>query len=137
MLTSTRATGSSLASAAPRQVRGLARGTFAFRTVSRMSASCSGAPPSGSADCSLSLLTAKFLPDTTDSGPCPGPFSPAGRGRTHRGPDTACGVRAPAYGRERQAYSPAALRSASTRSVRSQVKSGSSRPKWPYAAVWA
>lgn len=34
-------------------------------------------------------------------------------------------------------YSPAALRSASTRSVRSHVKSGSSRPKWPYAAVWA
>src|SRR5690606_26157704 len=28
-------------------------------------------------------------------------------------------------------YSPAALRSSSTRSVRSQVKSGSSRPKWP------
>ncbi len=26
--------------------------------------------------------------------------------------------------------------SSSTRSVRSQVKSGSSRPKWPYAAVW-
>ncbi|GAA2517171.1 hypothetical protein GCM10010276_78110 [Streptomyces longisporus] len=35
------------------------------------------------------------------------------------------------------AYSPAALRSASTRSVFSQVNSGSSRPKWPYAAVWA
>ncbi|GHG09335.1 hypothetical protein GCM10018777_22200 [Streptomyces albogriseolus] len=34
-------------------------------------------------------------------------------------------------------YSPAAFFSASTRSVRSQVKSGSSRPKWPYAAVWA
>lgn len=32
---------------------------------------------------------------------------------------------------------PAAARRASTRSVRSQVKSGSSRPKWPYAAVWA
>ncbi len=31
----------------------------------------------------------------------------------------------------------AAAWSASTRSVRSQVKSGSSRPKWPYAAVRA
>lgn len=31
---------------------------------------------------------------------------------------------------------PAAAFRASTRSVRSQVKSGSSRPKWPYAAVW-
>ena len=30
---------------------------------------------------------------------------------------------------------PTAFCSASTRSVRSQVKSGSSRPKWPYAAV--
>ena len=37
----------------------------------------------------------------------------------------------------RQSARPAALRSASTRSVRSQVNSGSSRPKWPYAAVLA
>ena len=36
-----------------------------------------------------------------------------------------------------QAPAPAAARRASTRSVRSQVKSGSSRPKWPYAAVCA
>ncbi len=36
-----------------------------------------------------------------------------------------------------EGYSPAAFRSASTRSVRSHVKSGISRPKWPYAAVWA
>ncbi|CAM5230122.1 hypothetical protein SALBM217S_00002 [Streptomyces griseoloalbus] len=48
----------------------LARGTLARRTVSRISASCSGAPAPGSgapapgsADCSFSLLTAKFLPD--------------------------------------------------------------------------
>ena len=33
--------------------------------------------------------------------------------------------------------SPAAARRSSTRSVRSHVKSGSSRPKWPYTAVWA
>ena len=32
---------------------------------------------------------------------------------------------------------PAAERSASALSVRSQVKSWSSRPKWPYAAVFA
>ena len=32
--------------------------------------------------------------------------------------------------------SPAAARSASTRSVRSHVKSWSARPKWPYAAVF-
>jgi hypothetical protein len=31
---------------------------------------------------------------------------------------------------------PAARRSCSTRSVRSQEKSGSVRPKWPNAAVW-
>jgi hypothetical protein len=31
---------------------------------------------------------------------------------------------------------PAAVRSTSALSVRSQVKSGSSRPKWPYAAVF-
>ena len=31
----------------------------------------------------------------------------------------------------------AASRRASARSVASQVKSSSSRPKWPYAAVWA
>ena len=36
-----------------------------------------------------------------------------------------------------EAQTPAAFLSASTRSVRSQVKSGSSRPKWPYAAVCA
>ena len=32
---------------------------------------------------------------------------------------------------------PAASRSCATRSVRSQVKSASGRPKWPYAAVFA
>ena len=50
--------------------------------------------------------------------------------------------RAPVWGslgsrRRAAAQAPAAARTASTRSVRSQVKSGSSRPKWPYAAVWA
>ena len=40
-------------------------------------------------------------------------------------------------GRSRGGYRPAAARRASTRSVCSQVKSGRSRPKWPYAAVWA
>jgi hypothetical protein len=34
-------------------------------------------------------------------------------------------------------YSPAAARSACALSVRSQVNSGSSRPKWPYAAVFS
>ena len=34
-------------------------------------------------------------------------------------------------------YRPAAARSASALSVRSHVKSGSCRPKWPYAAVFA
>lgn len=34
-------------------------------------------------------------------------------------------------------YSPAAARSAAALSVLSQVNSGSSRPKWPYAAVFA
>ena len=34
------------------------------------------------------------------------------------------------------AATPAASRKASALSVRSQVKSGSSRPKWPYAAVF-
>lgn len=65
-----------------------------------------------------------------------------GPARTRRSPDTvtASGLLR-TYGRPgrgcRRTYRPAALRSASTRSVRSQVKSGSSRPKWPYAAVWA
>ncbi|MER8269650.1 hypothetical protein ABT007_36320, partial [Streptomyces griseus] len=55
-------------------------------------------------------------------------------------PDTAFGVRAPlpcsmapaplSYAGGSR-YRPAAARRASTRSVRSQVKSGSSRPKWP------
>ena len=44
--------------------------------------------------------------------------------------------RTPARGR-RAGQAPAAALRASTRSVRSQVKSGSSRPKWPYAAVCA
>ena len=43
-----------------------------------------------------------------------------------------------ALGRDaRRAASPAAARSASALSSRSQVKSWSSRPKWPYAAVFA
>jgi len=40
-------------------------------------------------------------------------------------------------GQRPRRQAPAAFFRASTRSVRSQVKSGSSRPKWPYAAVWA
>ncbi|MFB7939343.1 hypothetical protein, partial [Streptomyces sp. NPDC056049] len=76
MFTTTRATGSSFASAASRHVRGFARGTFAFRTVSRMSASCSG--PSGF---SFSLLTAPYLPDGSDSGADGGsPAPPRGAG---------------------------------------------------------
>ncbi len=39
--------------------------------------------------------------------------------------------REPGLVKNRGAYSPAAFRSASTRSVFSQVNSGSSRPKWP------
>ena len=61
-----------------------------------------------------------------------------GRGRPLRAAD---GVRAraplEAVDAVAAASRPAAARSAAALSVRSQVKSASSRPKWPYAAVFA
>ncbi|MGX1245960.1 hypothetical protein RKD46_007064 [Streptomyces pseudovenezuelae] len=54
------------------------------------------------------------LPDKPEARPPGGGRASYGTGRTYR---------------------PAAFFSASTRSVFSQVNSGSSRPKWPYAAV--
>lgn len=82
-----------------------------------MSESCSASDP---ARCSSSLLTSQSYQST--------PTLPM-----------AALARAEARGIPRALHRqyPTALRRASTRSVRSQVKSGSSRPKWPYAAVCA
>ncbi|GAA2765993.1 hypothetical protein GCM10010103_50340 [Streptomyces paradoxus] len=96
-----------------------------------MSASCSGGAPSAPPPASsFSLLTLAFLPNATDK------RRPRGRPRGHGKARLPEGSRASRHALEGGTYIPAALRSASTRSVRSQVKSGSSRPKWPYAAVW-
>jgi hypothetical protein len=74
--------------------------------------------------------------ECASAGP-PAPGRPAGNAATAAGraARTAVAVcRGGAPGRVRQR--PAAERRTSTRSVRSQEKSGSSRPKWPNAAVW-
>lgn len=58
----------------PRHVRGLAFGPFACRTLSRISASCSGGAPSAPPSRSPSaLLTLAFLPNPTDNDRSPPP----------------------------------------------------------------
>src|SRR5207248_2786177 len=70
-------------------------------------------------------------------------LTPAGRGAAHRpserrrAHDRGEGCRGAVRQAGVEVAAPAAERSASALSVRSQVKSRSSRPKWPYAAVFA